>query len=441
MKTTRLRKLGLRISVAVLGVGLLAAIGATAVAGVSGKPSGDSGGQSGTTLNAYKTADGFWVRRLDYDWSVTKQASPSSLEIQRGETRPVQYTITATRAAPTTTDIFSARGQVCVTNGGGVKTQGLKIVDQVQYQTGGGPFQDIPGATQTIVPPLQLLPGATGCYDYEVTFTPVSGATYRNVASVTITNHSGYLGQPWGPAPKADFALPSSYSLLEVDKNASVNDVQTVPAGLSAQTTQTFPVAFTESGQIAFTKQVTNTTAPCGVYLAVTNRAALTEGTSGQTRQSSAQVVVYTGACPTPTPIPTATPVPNPTPPPTPSAVGEGCTPGYWKNHTSAWVVYSPSQLVTGVFPVAAPYVGSTDTLLVALDYKGGKNVQGAAQTLLRSAVAALLNTTNPTVDYPRTTAQVLSQVSTALLSGDRNTMLSLASTLDTYNNLRCPLR
>ncbi|MBI2918338.1 MAG: hypothetical protein HYY01_10125 [Chloroflexi bacterium] len=439
MTFVRFRSGGLRLTLAALAIGAVALLGATAVAGVSGKSGGGgqggggAGGQSGTTLNAYKTAEGYWVRRLDYDWSVAKQATPTSLEIKRGETESVQYTITATRSGPAQTDVFGVTGQVCVTNGGGVATQGLKIVDQVQYQTGGGPYQAISGASQTIIPPLQLGPGETGCYDYAISFAPVAGATYRNTAKVTITNHSGYLREPFGPEVKADFGLPTSHAIVEVDNTAMVDDVQAVPPGFAAQTAQAFPVSFSQTGQVSFTKQVTNTSASCGQYAILGNTATLTEGTTGQTRQSAAQVRIYTGDCPTPTPVPTATP--------TPGTTGQGCTPGYWKNHTSVWVGYWPSQTVTSVFVPAAPYVSPVDTLLDALGYKGGKTAQGAAQSLLRSGVAALLNASNPAVNYPRTTGQILSDVNSALSSGDRNTMMSLASTLDLDNNLGCPLR
>jgi hypothetical protein len=75
-----------------------------------------------------------------------------------------------------------------------------------------------------------------------------------------------------------------------------------------------------------------------------------------------------------------------------------------------------------------------------ALSYQGGSGTRGAAQILLRAAVAALLNAASPNVDYPLTTAEVISQVNAALASNNRNTMLAFASRLDSYNNLGCPL-
>lgn len=121
----------------------------------------------------------------------------------------------------------------------------------------------------------------------------------------------------------------------------------------------------------------------------------------------------------------------------------QGCTPGYWKNHTDSWppTGYSPSQSVASVFSQAAAYpeFGSS-SLLEALKFHGGKGVEGAAAILLRAAVAALLNASHPGVDFPRTPASVISSVDAALASGDRDTMLSLAMSLDFDNNLGCPL-
>jgi hypothetical protein len=73
---------------------------------------------------------------------------------------------------------------------------------------------------------------------------------------------------------------------------------------------------------------------------------------------------------------------------------------------------------------------------LEALSFKGGPGVGGAAQILMRAAVAALLNSTSSLVDYPLGTAAVISQVNVALASLDRDTMLNLASQLDAFNNL-----
>jgi hypothetical protein len=79
-------------------------------------------------------------------------------------------------------------------------------------------------------------------------------------------------------------------------------------------------------------------------------------------------------------------------------------------------------------------------TLLEALSFQGGPTVQDAKNILMRAAVAAPLNSF--TVDYPLTTAEVISMVNVALASNDRATILALAAVLDANNNGAggCPL-
>lgn len=125
------------------------------------------------------------------------------------------------------------------------------------------------------------------------------------------------------------------------------------------------------------------------------------------------------------------------------SSGDEGCSPGYWKNHPGSWspTGYSTSQTVDSVFSGASAYSESTGaSLLEALSFGGGPGLEGAAQILLRAAVAALLNAAHPGVDYPDTANQVVADVNVALASANRTTMLALASGLDAENNLGCPL-
>ena len=123
----------------------------------------------------------------------------------------------------------------------------------------------------------------------------------------------------------------------------------------------------------------------------------------------------------------------------------EGCTPGFWKNSTGSWppTGYSPSQTVASVFSLPNGVISQlgSNTLLQALAYQGGSDLKGAAQILLRAAVSAVLNAAHPEVnDYPLSAADVIAKVNAALATKDRNTILALASLLDGYNNLGCPL-
>jgi len=122
----------------------------------------------------------------------------------------------------------------------------------------------------------------------------------------------------------------------------------------------------------------------------------------------------------------------------------QGCTPGYWKNHTDSWppTGYTPSQAVDSVFASVNPNFPALGnaTLLQALAFAGGSGTSGAAEILLRAGVAAVLNAAHPDVSYPFTTAEVITAVNTALASNNRDAMLALAAAVDASNNLGCPL-
>jgi hypothetical protein len=117
----------------------------------------------------------------------------------------------------------------------------------------------------------------------------------------------------------------------------------------------------------------------------------------------------------------------------------QGCSPGFWKNHPTDWVGYQPTQTVGSVFTGVDSSL-SASTLQAALDFKGGSSLAGAEQTLLRSAVAGLLNASNPSVQFALTPNALISQVNTAIAQAKRDAILILATALDTDNNGGCPI-
>ena len=124
----------------------------------------------------------------------------------------------------------------------------------------------------------------------------------------------------------------------------------------------------------------------------------------------------------------------------------QGCTPGFWKNHTACWQTWAtatplyPDQTLESIFDVPDDYGLDNVTLLSALQGGGGPGLPGAAQVLLRAAVAALLNAAHTDIDYPRTWASIIADVNTALASRNRQTMLNLAEALDRDNNSGCSI-
>lgn len=119
--------------------------------------------------------------------------------------------------------------------------------------------------------------------------------------------------------------------------------------------------------------------------------------------------------------------------------IAEGCTPGFWKNHTgtttgnqtNAWgpTGYSPGEKFNDVFNVSDIDI----TLLAALQTGGG-----GIKKLRRHGVAALLNAAHPEIDYPLTEADVLSMIKSAIDSGDRTTIRTLGGTLADFNEIGC---
>ncbi len=99
---------------------------------------------------------------------------------------------------------------------------------------------------------------------------------------------------------------------------------------------------------------------------------------------------------------------------------GEGLTPGFWKSHSiygpaplSGWpeTGYSPDDSYESVFGVSI--AASNPTLLDALGMNGG-----GMNALMRHSAAALLNASNPNVDYEYSKAQVIAMTQSAFASG-----------------------
>jgi hypothetical protein len=126
----------------------------------------------------------------------------------------------------------------------------------------------------------------------------------------------------------------------------------------------------------------------------------------------------------------------------------EGCTPGYWKNHTDNWQEMKTDRLYGVVFTSSATSGVAGLTFLQALQAKGGPGIDGAAQILARASAAAYLNAAHEGLGYPwrrfhtgkDDRPALVATVNAAFDSGSREAMLELASRLDTDNNLGCPL-
>jgi hypothetical protein len=108
----------------------------------------------------------------------------------------------------------------------------------------------------------------------------------------------------------------------------------------------------------------------------------------------------------------------------TPPPAGEGCTPGYWKNHLGSWAAtgYATTNYFDTVFGVT--YFSPTYTLLQAINQGGG-----GLDVIARHGTAALLSAAHPGIDYPYTVAEVIAMVKSGKIDP-----------LITANNMMCPI-
>lgn len=254
------------------------------------------------------------------------------------------------------------------------------------------------------------------------------GTDRTNTAAVTTT------GQVDGGEAEADVDFANA-TVTDEDDCVDVTDDQFGILGTVCL--EDLPKTFEYDQQIGPFEVCGPTTFP--------NEASFVTNDTGATGESGCSIDIDV-PCPTTTTAPptttTAPPTTTTAPPTTTTAPPgfEGCTPGFWKNHTSAWVGYTPGQTLESVFDLPDSLGLDNKTLLEALNFGGGSGVKGAAQNLLRAAVAALLNAAHPDINYPMTAAEVIAQVNAALASNNRATMLGLATTLDTQNNAGCPI-
>jgi cysteine-rich repeat protein len=92
---------------------------------------------------------------------------------------------------------------------------------------------------------------------------------------------------------------------------------------------------------------------------------------------------------------------------------GDGCTPGYWKNHLSSWAPtgLSPADDFDTTFGV--DFFDPDITLEEAVNLKGG-----GIRKIARHGTAALLNALHPDVNYPLSASEVIAAVQATDLGG-----------------------
>lgn len=278
-----------------------------------------------------------WERRTLYDWSVSKEVYPTSITASISTPVSVTYTITATRWVASIEDVVTISGQICVKNVGNTPTKDLEVTDTVLHDS-----TTVAGPVNVDISENDVLdPSEEDCYDYEVSFTPLTMDStiitdYINKAEATVSN--GY-----GDSAEEQFSLPSEpTTLTEVDASAELTDEQVcpenfecTPIGMPAWPITITPDMLNEYGQyvVMFEKTVHNlrvceTPDNHESDYSLTNTVTLAESDTEEERTDTAEVKIDVGPCPT-------------------------RTQGFWATHpgftTYVWMTYVPSSIKSDV--------------------------------------------------------------------------------------------
>lgn len=379
-------------------------------------------GDGDTELTAYKTAEGFWERRIEYDWTIVKTADPTSIDICSGASGMITYTLTATRTIVSESEVYGVRGEICVSNTGAAPTQDFGIWDEIWYEAGPGDYHLLFSGTIDVSDKPVLNPGESFCYPYEIIFTPIPGVRYKNIAYAIISNpnipvSTGYI----------EFTLPETPTTTEIDAEADVTEVEYCPGGFTCTPSDPGPWHLYDSDVITFTKTVFNGSAMCDTYYDLDNEVTLEEIDTGQLRTDSATVSIYTCPC------------------------GYGCTLtiGYWKTH-AGFHGNNPDR-VTEHLPIWLGDAGGTKSIqvttaaqaveILSMDFGHASN---GITKLYAQLLGAKLNISRGADDSA--VASVIAEADAFLAMYDwqdwgslsksqRQVILGWMSTLDDYNN------
>ncbi|MER3405872.1 MAG: hypothetical protein C4289_12540, partial [Chloroflexota bacterium] len=285
-------------------------------------------------LTAEKTEQTHWEQQ--FNWTIEKTANPTTLDLLRGSSSAVQYTVRLTKIAGPQRAWVD--GQVCVTN----TTSGLitisTINDELRFipdQSNLDNYQVLATITVDLAGHATLAARERFCYPYRIDIPAANirpGGIYKDVAEI----HASQEGQSF--IVIATFSAPLATQPTAVNGSVTVNDTN----GQSW--------TFSESGQQTYSRTFT-----CdqdqGVH---TNTATIV-----QTEQSSSATVTVTCRAPTATATPTATARQTPAPSATPSPSSTPATPTASPSPT-------PSPSGTPATPAASPTVTLTATSVAA---------------------------------------------------------------------------
>ena len=251
------------------------------------------------TLSTGVSAVNDWKKVTEYDWTIEKVASPTTLTVNSDQTKEIDYTLTAKRNidCAASSEEKAVSGKVRITNNGKEATKGLKINVQLQERGLLGIGNKDVGSVQTITPDEQLAAGATKEYAYKIIDDGlVAGKDYQVVATITATNL-----KDTATATSAKFEANPVIAIT--DEEATVEDdfIEldkvdgfTLVGGLEEDWKIAAGDLKDGKATKTYTVKVTNKEAEGGKEFTLKNEAIITEKDSGETHNAVEEVTLKT---------------------------------------------------------------------------------------------------------------------------------------------------
>lgn len=393
-------------------------------------------GQNGTTLQDQ------YVTMACYnscEWTFEMATLPTDcLPLYRGECADVNVGFTATKYCA-----IGFSGQVCgILNGGAVATENLKITVTLLQNCGGGTgYVAVAGPISVDLSSNPTLdPGEIGCYDYKIPYNYDPNCSYKVNADITITNHSGALGEESGPSPDSPSAKPDC---TPTDECATVSVpcptiTDVLGAAADGFTCSVVPgsIDLTDGGTGNFVVHICNEAALCEETYYASFAGTLTTCDTQTELADGGQICLST--------------VNDPRCPPT-----GGCTRtiGYWKTHAVDGLYGNNTDHVSASLPIYLGTQGGAKTLAVTgnqqvVDIMKRIGPGGSSNGILKLyaqmlgtklSIAANLSD-DSCVEEAIAAADAFLATHSAddwagLSKDDRNAVLGWMSTFDQYNN------
>jgi len=337
----------------------------------------------------------------DYDWTVSKRGDASA-EICHGQTKPVAYTIEASRTAVDSG--HSVNGTISVFNPAPIPAPLASLTDQLSP---GGAV----GVNCNVSFPYAIPPSSSLLCTYS---TALGNADTRtNTARATLSNGTSFEG-----SAAVVFGAPDNVS----DASITVGDTVGCPAGFTCGGAG--PFTFNDSGSVSYEINATNDSGVCNSYFDLANTASWTD--DGGARQSGVSTSIYSCTCPS------------------------GCTLtiGYWKTHTGTTgrnpdnVTQFLTQWLGNPFGTKSVQVATAAQAQQLLSMDGGASngivklhaqLLAAKLNIARGASGADVATTIGQADSYLTWKDATAWATAS--KADKTKILTWMTLLDAYNN------